>query len=92
MGATTAYHLASHGHKNILLLERESFFGTGATGRCAGGIRHLFNTEVCIRVSQKRLTMIDAFEEEIDQSALVPKCGYLFVISDEKTFPFSKIH
>jgi len=25
MGASTAYHLASHGHKNILLLERESF-------------------------------------------------------------------
>ena len=33
MGASTAYHLASRGHTNILLLERESFFGTGATGR-----------------------------------------------------------
>jgi sarcosine oxidase subunit beta len=84
MGACTAYHLASHGHKNILLLERESFFGTGATGRCAGGIRHQFNTEVNIRLSQKSLTMIDALGEETGQSALVRKCGYLFVLSDEK--------
>ncbi|SVA13833.1 uncharacterized protein METZ01_LOCUS66687, partial [marine metagenome] len=42
MGASTAYHLASRGQTNVLLLERESFFGTGATGRCAGGIRHQF--------------------------------------------------
>ena len=84
MGASTAYHLASRGHTNILLLERESFFGTGATGRCAGGIRHQFNTEVNIRLSQKSLTMIDALEEETGQSALVQKCGYLFVLSDEK--------
>ena len=84
MGASTAYHLASRGHTNILLLERESFFGTGATGRCAGGIRHQFNTEVNIRLSQKSLTMIDALEEETGQSALVRKCGYLFVLSDEK--------
>ena len=27
MGASTAYHLASRGQNNVLLLERESFFG-----------------------------------------------------------------
>jgi len=61
MGASTVYHLASRGYKDVLLLEREKFFGTGATGRCAGGIRYQFNTEVNIRLSQKSLPMIDAF-------------------------------
>ena len=84
MAASTAYHLASRGQNNVLLLERDSFFGTGATGRCAGGIRHQFNTEVNIRLSQKSLIMIDALEEETGQSALVRKCGYLFVLTDEK--------
>ena len=84
MGASTAYHLACRGHKNILLLERESFFGTGATGRCAGGIRKQFNTEVNIRLSQASLSMIDELEEETGQSALVRKCGYLFVLTAEK--------
>ncbi len=59
MGASTAYHLAIRGIKNILLLERAPFFGTGATGRCAGGIRHQFKTEVNIRLSKKSLSMID---------------------------------
>ena len=36
MGASTAYHLALKGCQDVLLLERESFFGTQATGRCAG--------------------------------------------------------
>jgi len=54
MGASTVYHLASRGYKDVLLLEREKFFGTGATGRCAGGIRYQFNTEVNIRLSQKK--------------------------------------
>jgi len=33
MGASAAYHLAKRGLKNIVLLEKEEFFGTGATGR-----------------------------------------------------------
>jgi len=36
MGASTAYHLASLGQKIIVLVEKEEFFGLGATGRCAG--------------------------------------------------------
>ena len=87
MGTSTAYHLARRGQTNILLLERESFFGTGATGRCAGGIRHQFNTEVNIRLSQKSLAMIDTLEEETGQSAMVRKCGYLFMLTDEKDVP-----
>lgn len=46
MGASIAYHLAKRGVKSILLLEREDFFGQGATGRCAGGVRYQFATEV----------------------------------------------
>ncbi|MBE3038071.1 MAG: FAD-binding oxidoreductase [Chloroflexi bacterium] len=33
MGASTAYHLALRGQKNILLLEKDEFFGQGVTGR-----------------------------------------------------------
>ncbi len=40
MGASTAYHLALRGQKNVLLLEKDEFFGQEATGRCAGGVRY----------------------------------------------------
>jgi sarcosine oxidase, subunit beta len=37
MGASAAYHLAARGVKNIVLLEKEEFFGTGATGGARAG-------------------------------------------------------
>jgi sarcosine oxidase subunit beta len=82
MGASTAYHLVGAGVRGVVLLEREAFFGLGATGRCAGGIRHQFATEINIRLSLHSLRMLDALEEETGQPALVRKCGYLFVLTD----------
>lgn len=83
MGASTAYHLAARGHKNILLLERDRFFGQGATGRCAGGVRYQFATEVNIRLSLESLPMLDRFEDEIGQAIDFQKSGYLFLLNNE---------
>ena len=63
MGASAAYHLAKRGMKNILLLEKEEFFGTGATGRCAGGVRYQFSTEINVSLSLASLPMIERFKE-----------------------------
>ena len=81
MGASTAYHLALRGQKNILLLEKEEFFGQGATGRCAGGVRYQFSTEVNVRLSLQSLPMLDRFKDEIGQEINFHKCGYLFVLT-----------
>lgn len=81
MGASTAYHLAMRGQKNIVLLEKEEFFGQGATGRCAGGVRFQFSTEINIRLSLISLPMLDRFKDEIGQEINVRKCGYLFVLT-----------
>ena len=55
MGASTAYYLAARGVKQVLLLEKEELFGLGATGRCAGGVRYQFATEVNIKLSLESL-------------------------------------
>jgi sarcosine oxidase subunit beta len=83
MGASAAYHLARRGAAKVVLLEKEPFFGVGATGRCAGGIRHQFATEINIRLSLHSLRMLDELESETGQPALVRKCGYLFVLTRE---------
>ncbi|MFQ6100611.1 MAG: NAD(P)/FAD-dependent oxidoreductase [Anaerolineae bacterium] len=83
MGTSTAYHLALKGCPNVLLLERESFFGMEATGKCAGGIRYQFGTEINVRLSQLSLPMLDRFEEELGQPIDVRHCGYLFLLTDE---------
>jgi sarcosine oxidase subunit beta len=81
MGASTAYHLASRGQRNIILLEKEEYFGTGATGRCAGGIRYQFGTEVNVRLSLLSLPMLDRFHDEIGQDISLRKMGYLFLLT-----------
>jgi sarcosine oxidase subunit beta len=84
MGASSAYHLAARGMKNIVLLEKDQFFGQGATGRCAGGVRYQFATEINIRLSLASLPMLERFKEEIGQEINYRKCGYLFVLNNEK--------
>jgi sarcosine oxidase subunit beta len=83
MGASTAFHLAKHGGLSVVLLEREAFFGLGATGRCAGGIRYQFGTAINIRLSLHSLPMLAALEAETGQPALMRQCGYLFVLTRE---------
>jgi sarcosine oxidase subunit beta len=81
MGTSTAYHLALKGCRNVLLLERESFFGIQATGKCAGGIRYQFGTEINVRLSRLSLPMLDRFEEELGQPIDLRYCGYLFLLT-----------
>jgi len=81
MGASTAYHLAARGQHNVILLEKEDFFGLGATGRCAGGVRYQFGTEVNISLSLLSLPMLERFKEEIGQVVDYRKTGYLFLLT-----------
>lgn len=83
MGASIAYHLAARGQKHILLLEKEDFFGLGATGRCAGGVRYQFAAEVNIRLSLASLPMLEIFEVEIGRAIDFHQCGYLFLLTSE---------
>ncbi len=84
MGASTAYHLALKGCRNVLLLEREPFFGLQATGKCAGGIRYQFATEINVRLSLLSLPMLDRFEEELGQPIDLRYCGYLFLLTRQE--------
>lgn len=83
MGASAAYHLALKGCKDVVLLEKEAFFGQGATGRCAGGIRYQFSTEINIRLSQLSLPMLERFEAETGQAIDLRWPGYLFLLTRE---------
>ena len=86
MGASAAYHLAQGGiaARNIILLEREDFFGQGATGRCAGGVRYQFSTGINIKLSIASLPMLERFKDEIGQAVNYRQCGYLIVATDDR--------
>ena len=86
VGASIAYHLAVRGCRDILILERWESPATGSTGRSAGGVRHQFNTEVNIRLSQYGIERLRHFTEEIGGFAQLRQVGYLFLITDGDTW------
>ena len=83
MGASAAYHLARRGGVSVTLLEKASSFGEASTGRCAGGIRHQFSTEVNIKLSIESIRMLEQFPEEMGQNIGLNQFGYLFLLDDE---------
>lgn len=84
MGTSTAYHLAKKGVKDVVLIEREPFFGTMSTGQCAGGIRHQFSSEINVRFSIESIKMLERFPEEMDQDIDLRFVGYLFLLTREE--------
>ncbi|MFN8454830.1 MAG: FAD-binding oxidoreductase [Anaerolineae bacterium] len=92
MGASTAYHLAKRGCREVGLLERGPAFGGGATGKCAGGIRYQFSTEINIQLSQLSLPMLERFEDELGQAIDVRRPGYLFLLTDESQIELFEQH
>ena len=83
MGASTAYHLAKKGCKNIALLEAAEMFGLGSTGLNAGGVRHQFSSKVNIELSKLSFSMMDRFSNEMGQEIGLRRCGYLFLMDNE---------
>ncbi len=81
MGASTAYHLSKTPGVSIVLLERGAFFGQGATGRCAGGVRYQFGTKINLQLSKLSLPMLEKFEMETGQPINYQKTGYLFLLT-----------
>ena len=84
MGTSTAYHLAHRGVKNVVLVEKEPFFGAMSTGQCAGGIRHQFSSEINIRLSLESIRMLERFPEEMGQDIDLRFIGYYFLLTDEE--------
>jgi len=81
MGASAAYHLARRGAR-VTVLEAEGMFGLGSTGLNAGGFRHQFSTLVNIELSKLSFSLLERFEDELDQPVAMNLCGYLFLLDD----------
>ena len=82
MGCSIAYHLASRGFTDVVVLERD-LIGRGATADAAGGIRLQFSTETNIRLSQISLEYWEQFEDRFGVDINFRQQGYLFLLTDE---------
>ena len=79
IGASVAYHLASRGCRDVLVLERGAQPGEGSTGRATGGFRAQFGTHVNVRLSLLSREKLLRFREETGVDPGFRQCGYLFI-------------
>lgn len=80
IGLSVAYYLGLKGIPEVLLLER-GMMGQGSTGKCAGGIRSQFSTEINVRFSLLSKSVFQKFQESFGVDPEFHRVGYLFLAS-----------
>lgn len=84
MGASLAWHLASRGCQDVVVLDRAPALGFGSTGKATGGFRTQFSTPVNIRMSLLSREKLLRFPEEVGTDSGYNPRGYLFLAKDEE--------
>ncbi len=84
VGASIAYHLATAGCRNILVVERETHLGKGSTGKSMGGVRAQFSTPVNIQMSLYSIPFYAGFEERLGHPSGYRPQGYLFCATSDQ--------
>ena len=79
MGASTVYHLARRGWRDVLIVDRSAAPGDGSTGRATGGFRAQFGTAVNVRLSLLAREALQRFPEEIGCDPGYVQAGYLWL-------------
>ncbi|MFN3267780.1 MAG: NAD(P)/FAD-dependent oxidoreductase, partial [Zestosphaera sp.] len=87
-GLMTAYYLAKEGIKNIHVFEGK-YLGFGSTGRCAGGVRASFASDVHIKLMKESINRWLSLKEEISGLDFVQD-GYLWLLTTEELVEFHK--
>ena len=83
MGASVAWHLATLGQRDVVVLERGPTPGLGSTGRATGGFRAQFGSEINVRLSLLARDKLLRFREETGVDPGYACAGYLWLATDQ---------
>lgn len=83
IGASTAYHLAVRGWRDVVILDRGAAPGLGSTGRATGGFRAQYGTGINVRLSLLAREKLRRFAAETGVDPGYAGCGYLWIAGDE---------
>jgi len=79
IGASIAYHLALKGFKNVLVIDKGIYPGSGSTGKATGGFRAQFGSEINIKLSLLSWQKLLSFKDELGIDPRFYQLGYLFL-------------
>lgn len=84
MGASTAWHLARRGVRNVLLLDAAATAGAGSTGRATGGFRAQYATGINVRLSLLSREKLQAFADDTGVDPGYAQHGYLWLARTDR--------
>ncbi|MFJ6749496.1 MULTISPECIES: NAD(P)/FAD-dependent oxidoreductase [unclassified Streptomyces] len=88
MGASTAFHLAEAGVRNIVVVERGDLC-CGSSGKPIGGVRAQFSDPLNIELGRRSLRAYQDFPQRPGAGIRLDTVGYLFLLStDQQTADF----
>jgi sarcosine oxidase subunit beta len=82
IGASVAWHLASRGAREVLVLDAAAGPGAGSTAAATGGFRAQYATAINVRLSLLARAKLLRFREEIGADPGYLPAGYLWVATD----------
>ncbi|MGW6399375.1 NAD(P)/FAD-dependent oxidoreductase [Streptomyces sp. NPDC055134] len=80
MGASTAFHLAEAGVRNIVVVERGDL-GCGSSGKPIGGVRAHFSDPLNIELGSRSLRAYQDFPHRPGADIWLDTVGYLFLLT-----------
>jgi sarcosine oxidase subunit beta len=83
IGASVAYHLATRGWRDVVILDRGAGPGEGSTGRATGGYRAQYASAINVRLSLLAREKLGRFEAETGVDPGYSQAGYLWLGADE---------
>jgi sarcosine oxidase subunit beta len=83
IGASVAWHLASRGVRDVLVVDRASHPNTGSTGAATGGFRAQYGTSMNVRLSLMARAKLLRFGDEVGADPGYRPAGYLWLADDE---------
>ncbi len=83
VGTAIAYYLTQKGMKDVVVLEK-SYISSGATGRCAGGIRQQWSESSNVRLAMRSVRHFENFKKDLDADIEYIQGGYLLLAFDDE--------
>jgi sarcosine oxidase subunit beta len=84
IGASVAWHLASRGVRDVVVLDQGAGPGQGSTGKATGGFRAQFGTAVNVRLSLMAREKLLRFAEDTGADPGYVQAGYLWLAANEQ--------
>src|SRR3989442_1706323 len=81
-GASIAYHLTQRGHRNVVILEKETL-ASGCSGRTGGMIRQHYSSDLVTEIARQGRDFFATFDEVVGGHSGWVQCGLVYMVTEK---------